>query len=111
MEHFEGLPGQLPVVDDQPITRVFDALPIKTGDLTVKELREAIKSAQGNKATGLDGIPAGVWKFECFNDQLLEVCNRDYHRDKPDMQVEGAVLLFPRKGDLGSASNYRSPRW
>ena len=94
-------------MDDQPITRVFDALSIKTGDFTMTELREAIKSAQEKKATGLDGIPAQVWKLECFNDQLLEVCNRAYHGDIPDMWLEGAILPFPRKGDLGSASNHR----
>ena len=46
-DHSEGLLGQSPVVDDQPITRVFDALPIKTGDFIMAELREAIKSSQG----------------------------------------------------------------
>ena len=60
-------------MDDQPVIRVFDVLPIKTGDFTVTELREAIKSNQGNKATALDCIPAEVWKLECFNDQLLAV--------------------------------------
>ena len=72
-EHFEGLLGQPPVMDDQPVTRVFNALPIKTGDFTMTELPEAIKSTQGNKATGLDGIQAEVWKLECFRDQVLDV--------------------------------------
>ena len=71
------------------------------------ELREAIKSAQEKKATGLDGIPAEAWKLDCFNDQLLEVCNKAYHGDIPDMWLKGAILPFPRKGDLGSTSNYR----
>ena len=87
--------------------RGFDALPTKTGDFTVMKLRKAIKSTQGSNTTGLDGIPAGVWKLECFNDQLLDVCNRAYHGDIPDMWQKGAVLSFPKKGDLGSTSNYR----
>ena len=87
-EHFEGLLGQPPVVDDQSINRVFDAFPIKTGDFTMTESWEAIKSIQGNKATGLDGIPAEVWKPECFNDQLLEVCNRAYRGDIPGMWLK-----------------------
>ena len=62
-EHFEGLLGQPPVVDDQPVTRVFNALPIKTGNFTMRELWETIKSTQGNKATGLNGIPAKVWNL------------------------------------------------
>ena len=100
-EHFEGLLGQPPVVDNEPITRVFDALLIKTGDFTMKKLREAIKSTQENKATGHAGIPAEVWKLECFNDQLLEVCNRACHGDIPDMWLKGVILPFPKKGDLG----------
>ena len=51
-EHFQRLLGQPPVVDDQPITRVFDALPIKTGHFTMTELREAIQSTQRIKAIG-----------------------------------------------------------
>ena len=30
------------------------------------------------------------------------------HRDIPDMWLKGASLPFPKKGDVGSASNYRS---
>ena len=48
--------GQLPVVDGQPITRAFNALPTKTDDFAMMGLREAIKSTQANKATGLDGF-------------------------------------------------------
>ena len=105
-EHFEGLLGQPIVVADHTITRVFDTLPIKTGDFTNTELQEAI-SIQGNKATGLDSISEEVWKLECFNDQLPEVCNKAYHGDIPDMWLKGAILPFPKKGDRGSASNYR----
>ena len=35
------------------------------------------------------------------------MCNRAYHRDLPDLCLKGAILPFPKKGDLGSASNYR----
>ena len=92
-------------MDDQPIARVFDALPIKTGDFTLTELWEAIKSTQGNKANGLDSIPAEVWKLVCFNDQLLELLS--CHGDITYMWLKGAILPFPKKGDLDSASDYR----
>ena len=46
---------------------LFDALPIKTGDFAMTELRKAMISTQGNKATGLDGIPAEVWNLECVD--------------------------------------------
>ena len=106
-KHCERLLGQTPVVDGQPITRAFDALPIKTGGFTVKEWREAIQSTQRNKATGLDGIPAEVWKLKWLNDQLLEACNKASHRDIADIWLKGVILPFPWKRDLGSASNYR----
>ena len=94
-EHFEGLLGQPPEVDDQPVVRVFDALPINTGDFTVTELREAIKSMQGNRATGLDGIPAEVWKLECFSYQLLEVCLLLVRQiDLLDHSAEACCFLF-----------------
>ena len=32
---------------------------------------------------------------------------KTYHRNIPDMWLKGAILPFPKKGDLGSASNYR----
>ena len=48
-EHFEGLLGQPPLVDDQPIHRLLDALPIKTGNFTTTKLREAIQSTHGTR--------------------------------------------------------------
>ena len=57
--------------------------------------------------TGLDGIPAEIWKLECLTDQLLEVCNRACHGDIHTVRLKGAILPFPKKGDLGSTTNYR----
>ena len=106
-EHFQNLLGQPPVIDDQPINKVFDTLPIVTGDFTMSELQDAIKATQNNKATGLDGIPAEVWKMDCLREQLLEVCNKAYHGDVPAIWRKGAILPFPKKGDLGKTANYR----
>ena len=71
-------------MDDQPITRVFNALPILAGDFIMTEPREAIKSTQGNKATGQDDIPVEVWKLERFNDNYLK-------------WLTEAILPFPNK--------------
>ena len=71
------------MIDDQPINKVFDTLPIITGDFAMSELQDAIKATQNNKATGLDGIPAEVWKIDCLKEQLLEVCNKAYIGDVP----------------------------
>ena len=37
----------------------------------------------------------------------VEVCAKAYHGDIPDLWLKRAILPFPKKGDLGSASNYR----
>ena len=106
-KHFENLLGQPPVIDDQPINKVFDTLPVKRGDFTMAELQEAITATHNNKATGLDGIPAEVWKLDCLREQLLEVCNKAYYGDTPAIWLKGAILPFPKKGDLGNTANYR----
>ena len=35
------------------------------------------------------------------------MCDIAYRGDIPDMWLKEAILPFPRKGDVGSASNYR----
>lgn len=106
-EHFQKLLGQPPDIDDKPTEKVFDTLPMETGNFTYLELRTAIKSLQNNKATGLDGIPAEVWKVGCLDQQLLEVCNKTYHGEAPNIWLKGGILPFPKKGDLGITTNYR----
>ena len=59
---FQKLFGQSPEIDDQPVPKVFDTLPIKTGEFTAIELQASIKSFQNNKATGLDNIPKKLGK-------------------------------------------------
>ena len=106
-EHFQKLLGQPPVIDDQTIEKLFDTLPINTGDFTLDELRSAIKSLQNNKATGLDGIPGEVWKIGCLDQQLLLVCNKTFHGEAPEFWLRGGILPFPKKGNLGITANYR----
>ena len=107
MEHFQNLLGQPLVIDDKPIKKVFDILPIDTNDFIKSELQEAIETTQNNKATGLDGIPAEVWKLDCLKDKLLEVCNKAYNGDVPTIWRKGAILPVPKKGNLGKTTDYR----
>ena len=105
--HFQKLLGQSPEIDDQPVPKVFDTLPIKTGEFTEIELQASIKSFQNNKATRLDSIPIETWKTGCMNEELLNVCNKTYLGDAPNCWLQGKILLVPKKGDLSIASNYR----
>ena len=61
-EHFQQLLGNPTTIIDKPVERVFDTLQINTEEFTTAELKTAIKTLQNNKATGLDEIPAEVWK-------------------------------------------------
>ena len=106
-DHFQKLLRQSPEIDDQPVPKVFDALPIKTGDFIAIELQASIKSFQNNKATGLDNIPIETWKTGCMNKELLEVCNKTYLGDAPNCWLQGEIIPVPKKGDLSIASNYR----
>lgn len=65
-----NLLGQPPVIDDKPVEKVFDTLPINTCDFTESELADSVKATQSNKAAWLDGIPTEVWKTNCFKDEL-----------------------------------------
>ena len=56
-DHFQKLLEQSPEIDDQPVLKVFNTFPIKTGEFTAIERQASIKSFQNNKATGLDSIP------------------------------------------------------
>ena len=103
----QNLLGEAPGFDDAPIVKVFHTLPIKTDDFTMDELRQSIKSLKNNKASGLDEIPAEVWKVGCFDDELLKICIKVYQGDFPSTWRKGGILPFPKKGDIGNTSNYR----
>ena len=90
--HFQKLLGQSPEIDDQPLPKVFDTLPIKTGEFTAIELQASIKSFQNNKATGLDSIPIETWKTGCMNEELLNVCNKAYLGDAPNCWLQVKIL-------------------
>ena len=104
--HFEQLLGQPPVLKNQPIKRVFNTLPIETGDFTADKLQKSINALQNNKAPRLDGIPIETWKTGCLDEELSEICNKTFHGDVPGIWLRGGILPFPKKGDLGVTSNY-----
>ncbi len=42
-----------------------------------------------------------------FDDILLRHCNAVYNQNRIERWMKGCILLFPKKGDLGLAKNYR----
>ena len=71
------------------------------------ELGACLKGTSNNKATGLDGIPAEVWKFGGLQQELLEMCNSVLNGDKPDIWSHSGIIPIPKKGDLSDPQSYR----
>ena len=107
-EHFQNLLGQPPVVRETKILPVIEqTLPINTNEFTKEELLKCIESFKNGKASGLDNIPIEVWKIDALTDALLDVCNRTFHGDKPEIWGKSGLKPLPKKGDLGLPENYR----
>ena len=51
--------------------------------------------------------PPEVWNSKQFDDILLRHCNAVYNQNRIERWTTGCILLFPKKGDLGLAKNYR----
>lgn len=104
---FQNLLGNKPVIEEAPTLKIFDELPIKTDAFDMDDLEAAIRTLKNNKATGLDEIPAEVWKIGCLNDILLQISNKTYNGSAPDIWRSGGIIPLPKKGDLGLTKNYR----
>ena len=96
-QDFQRLLGEDRIIDDKPILKVFDTLPIETGEFTMDKLKLSVEVLKNNKAPGLDEIPAEAWKSECFDQELLEICNKTYQVDAPNTWRKGGILPFPKK--------------
>ena len=106
--HFSNLLGQAPPIINIPTKRMIDAeFHIEKNDFTMKELQIVIKNLKNNKASGIDNIPAEVWKAGICNEQLLYICNRVYNQQPVDTWRQSCIIPLPKKGDLRLATNYR----
>ena len=107
-QHFVNLFGNPPKVIHKPITRIISKqLDIKLGPFIQEELDSVLRKIKNRKAAGLDEIPLEVWKTRQFDNILLRHCNVVYNQNPVDRWMKGCILLFPKKGDLGLAENYR----
>ena len=107
-QHFKNLLGNLPKVTHKPITRIVSKqLNIKLRPFTLEELDSVLRKIKNRGDTGLDEIPAEVWKTRQFDDILLRHCNAVYNQNPIDRWMKGCIFLFSKKGDLRLAKNYR----
>ena len=109
--HFKNLLGQPPSItnENEEIVKIVDQdLPIPTGDFTQEELEIVLKQLPSGKSTGLDGIPAEVWKLNQLHPILLDFCNGLLSSlEKPDDWSVSGIVPIPKKGDLSDSNNYR----
>ena len=106
--HFQNLLGNAPTIGQTQIVKIIHTeLPIKKGPFIEAELEAVLRKLKNKKACGPDGIPPEVWKTGKFNDILLQLSNEVYNQNSIQHWTEGCILPFPKKGDLGVASNYR----
>ena len=83
-------------------------MPIPTHECNKVELTTVIKTINSGKASGLDLIPAEVWKSGALQDQLLKVCNKAFNIGEcPVIWRKAAIIPVPKKGDLTNRQNYR----
>ena len=109
-DHFSSLLGATTPISSSSSdiqTIVHDELPINTDNFTSDELATCIKDLKNNKAAGLDGIPAEVWKSRILDNELLGFCNGTLNGDKPSLWSESGIIPIPKKGDLSKPTNYR----
>ena len=112
-EHFHDLldcestanPGALDGLIQHPVRDDLDYLPTET------ELKCAINSMKTNKAPGIDGIPAEVFKHggTLLKENLLKLIQKCWEEQTLPQDFKDAVLIpiYKNKGDRRDCGNYR----
>lgn len=80
------------------------------GALTEEELCAALKSMQGGKAPGIDGLPPEFYKtfWDFLKEDLMDLFNESFNDSFLPLSCRRAVLtLLPKKGDLQEIKNWR----
>ena len=107
-EHFSNL-GKPPQIADNSITpKINRQLPINTEDFRLEELNACLKSLKRNKTPGPANMNVEIWKTKALSAELLNVCNKVYDGDNPDIWHKSCTVPVPvrKKGNLGQASKY-----
>ena len=93
---------------DEPITRIINKqLNIKLSPFSKEELDSVLKKLKIGKLPGWTRSPPRSVEDKQFDDILLRQCNAVYSQNRIERWMEGCILPFLKKGDLGLAKNYR----
>ncbi|KAJ4920723.1 hypothetical protein JOQ06_022553, partial [Pogonophryne albipinna] len=80
------------------------------GPLTEEEQCAALKSMQGGKAPGIDGLPPEFYKtfWDFLKEDLMDLFNESFNDSFLPLSCRRAVLtLLPKKGNLQEIKNWR----
>lgn len=112
VEHFQETLNQL-----EPTTMYnFEAvdtqetLGVNTGEITIAEVKIAIKSLKNNKAAGLDEIPVELLKHggQAMAEKLTTLFNKCWRSGMvPEDWRKGAIVKIPKKGNISECTNWR----
>ncbi|KAK3509240.1 hypothetical protein QTP70_025587, partial [Hemibagrus guttatus] len=79
-------------------------------ELSLEELYEALQRMENGRASGIDGLPAEVYKafWAVIGQDVLDVLQDSIWRGELPLSCRRAVLtLLPKKGDLTHLKNWR----
>ena len=109
-KHFSKLlsPQTRPIRTDLQLNKVFNGLSFESGMITRKEVGDAIKSLQNNKASGVDNISAEILKCPDLLDlawRFIFYCYKS--KTVPAEWHTSMIVPVFKKGDSSSCNNYR----
>ena len=108
-EHFQEVLNR-PAPENPPNLTEGPLLGIRTGQITMAEVKRALKSLKNGKAPGCDNIPPEAWKeggtvsAKVLHALLIKIWNEE---DIPQDWKVGLLVKLPKKGDLCLCKNWR----
>ena len=95
---------------DYDINNVTDDADISMTDISKYEIEEGLRALVNNKASGLEFIPAELFKTggHAMDDELTKIANIVWYTVKvPEEWNCGAIVKLRKKGNLCDCDNYR----
>ena len=102
------------LVVELPLDPLGPVLPVVISEIFLEEVVVACKKLRSGRASGVDGIPAEVWK--CLlkeHDHRVALWIIDFYnhmwcqRIGPGVWHQARVTALFKKGDMGNCANYR----
>ena len=108
-EHFSNVLNRPEPLVSAVIKEAETDLEVDTGEITIAEVREAVKSLKTGKAPGEDGIDTRMLKAggETTMKALHQILNTIWSKEQaPPEWDTGLIVKLPKKGDLGNCNNW-----